>query len=57
MCLGLIDKHLAKLERPSRDKHSSLLIGFANYNCNKFYNVGPRRRDCTSFFAVTGDVE
>ncbi len=29
-----------KLERPARDKHSSLLQTFLNCGCKKFYNTG-----------------
>jgi len=27
--------------RPAIDKHSSLLQTFVNYECKKFYNIGP----------------
>jgi hypothetical protein len=30
-----------RLERLSRDKHSSLLRSLANYDRKKFYNIGP----------------
>jgi hypothetical protein len=30
------------LERPAKDKRSSLLRIFVNYGCIKFYNIGPR---------------
>ncbi len=33
--------HETKLERLSRDKHSSLLRTFVNYGRKKFYNIGP----------------
>jgi hypothetical protein len=28
------------LEKPARDKHSSLLQAFINYGLKKFYNIG-----------------
>ncbi len=34
-------KYLTRLERPPRDKHSSLLQSFINYGCLKFYTNGP----------------
>ncbi len=37
---GPTRKHQARLEKPARDKHSSLLQTFANYRCKKFYNIG-----------------
>ncbi len=30
------------LERPAKDKHSSLLRKFLNYGRKKFYNIGPK---------------
>jgi hypothetical protein len=30
------------LERPAKDKHSSLIQKFVNYGLKKFYNIGPR---------------
>ncbi len=38
---GLTHKHLTRLERLARDKHSSLLRKSANYGCKKFYSTGP----------------
>ena len=35
---GLTHIHLTKLERPARDKHSSLLQNLSNYGRKKFYN-------------------
>jgi hypothetical protein len=44
---GLTLQHYARLERPARDTHSSLLHLFSNYgpehkhyNAQKFYNIG-----------------
>ena len=37
---GLTHKH-TWLERPAREKHSSLLRTSENYICKKFYNIGP----------------
>ncbi len=31
-----------KLERPTREKHSSLIWKTVNYDSKKFYNTGPR---------------
>jgi hypothetical protein len=36
---GLTQKHLTRLERLSKDKHSSLLQTFENYGLKKFYNI------------------
>jgi hypothetical protein len=36
---GLLRKHDTRLERPARDKHSSLLPTFVNCVCKKFYNT------------------
>ncbi len=30
-----------RLERLARDKHSSLLLTLVNYECKKFFNIGP----------------
>ncbi len=52
--LGLTYKHYAILERPAKDKHSSLLRTFENYGCKKFcktglyYNVLKRAGDASS---------
>ncbi len=35
-------KQKTKLERPVRNKHSSLLRKFRNHGQKKFYNIGPR---------------
>jgi hypothetical protein len=35
-------KHWTSLERPARDKHSSLSQNFVNYGRKKFYSIGPR---------------
>jgi len=37
-----INKHWTKLERLARDKHSSLLRTFVNYDRKLFYNIEPR---------------
>jgi hypothetical protein len=42
---GFTHKHCTRLERLARDKHSSLLRKFVNYNCKKFYNIGPRLQE------------
>jgi hypothetical protein len=34
---GLIQKHLTRLERPARSKHSSLLGPFVSYKENKVF--------------------
>jgi hypothetical protein len=39
----LTHKHESRLERPARDKHSSLLGTFVIYDHNKFHNTSPRR--------------
>ncbi len=39
---GLSYKHWTRLERLVRDKHSSLLRKFVNYDRKEFYNIGPR---------------
>jgi hypothetical protein len=36
---GLTHKHKAELERPPKDKHSSLLRKFVNCGHKKFYNT------------------
>ncbi len=33
--------HRTRLEKPARDKRSSLLRTFVNYARKKFYNIGP----------------
>ncbi len=38
---GLPHKHRARLERFIRDKHTSMLQTFVNYNWKRFYNIGP----------------
>ncbi len=38
---GLTYKLLTRLERPARDKRPSLVCPFINYDCGKFYNIGP----------------
>ncbi len=40
---GLAHKHQTKLERLAKNKHSSLLRKFVNYEEKKFYNIGPRK--------------
>jgi hypothetical protein len=40
-------KHLTKLEKLARDKHSSLLRRFVNYG-KKSYNIRPRRDAVTN---------
>jgi hypothetical protein len=37
-----VPKHLTRLERAVRDKHSRLLRKSVNYGRNKFYDTGPR---------------
>ncbi len=49
---GLIHKHYTRLERPARDKHSSLVQTFVNYGRKKFYKVGP----LSLFDAVTAQT-
>ncbi len=44
--LGKASKHLTRLERLAKDKHSSLLQAFVNYDRKKFYNIGPKSRIC-----------
>ncbi len=41
---NLTQKHLNKLERFARDKHSSLLQIFIYYGCKKLYIIGPSVR-------------
>jgi hypothetical protein len=36
VALGLNHKHLTRLERPAKDKHSSLLQTVINYGCKSF---------------------
>ncbi len=43
---ALLEKHQTCLEKPARDKHSSLVRKFVNYGREEFYIVGP-----CSFFA------
>ncbi len=38
---GLTHKHWTKLERPGRDKHSSLFRNSVNYSRKKLYKIGP----------------
>ncbi len=38
---GLTQKNYTKVERPAKDKHSSLLRTFVNYVHTTFYNIGP----------------
>jgi len=38
---SLTHQHETKLERPARDKHSSLLDTFVNYRCKRFMTLGP----------------
>jgi hypothetical protein len=38
---GFTRKQKAMLERPARDKHSSLLDPFLNYSLKNSYNIGP----------------
>ncbi len=42
-CCSFIHKQLTRLERPSKDKHSSLLRIFINYKRKRFHNIGPRK--------------
>jgi hypothetical protein len=39
---GLAHKHLTRLERLDKDKHSSLFRKSVNYDRKKFYSTGPR---------------
>ncbi len=39
---NLVQKHLTRLERLARGKHSSLLRKSVNYGRNKFYSTGPK---------------
>jgi hypothetical protein len=39
--LNITLRHLTTLERPTRDKRSSLLRTFINYDRTMFYNTGP----------------
>ncbi len=43
---SLTQKHQTRLERPSSDRHSSLLQTLINHRCKKFYNILPC--PCTS---------
>ncbi len=38
---GLTNKYLTRLERFAKDKHSTLLRIFKNYDRKKFYNISP----------------
>jgi hypothetical protein len=39
-----------RLERLARDKHSSLLRKFVNYEPDKFHNIGPRVQSYKTFY-------
>jgi hypothetical protein len=39
---GLAHKHLTRLEKLARDKHSSLLQKSVKYSSYKFFSTGPR---------------
>ncbi len=41
------------LERPNRDKHSSLILKYVNYGRKNFYNNGSSRRCCKTLLPVT----
>ncbi len=43
-CSGLTRKHLTRLERLARDKHSSLLQKSKKYGHNKFNRIGLRAK-------------
>ncbi len=40
--MGFTYKHLTRLEKVARDKHSSLSRTFVNYTDKKIYNILPR---------------
>jgi hypothetical protein len=46
VCSGLSRKNKTVLERPARDKHSSLFCLIVNYKEIKFYKIGP---SCLTF--------
>ncbi len=48
--LGLAHKQQTRLEKFARDKHSSLLQKFVNYEQKKFYNIGPRSHLSSYFY-------
>ncbi len=45
--VGLTCKHMTRLERPAKDKHSSLSQTLVNYGRKEFYNVDVRSRSRT----------
>ncbi len=52
-------KPTARLERPARDKHSSILQTFINYGRKKFYNAGSGACTIKLFYGrikLPGDV-
>ncbi len=49
---GLTHKHWTILEKPARDKHSSLLRAFVNYGLKKFYNTGPKVQSFKTFYSI-----
>ncbi len=46
---GLTRKHYTRLDRPGRDKHSSLLRILVIYVCKTLYNIGSRPSDWPDF--------
>jgi hypothetical protein len=50
---GITRKHLARLEKPARGKHSSLLLMLVNYCRKKFFNtLGPADDEEKVFYAI-----
>ncbi len=49
---GLTCKHVTRLERLARDKHSRLLRKYVNYVRKKFYSTGPGAAIIKLFTAV-----
>jgi hypothetical protein len=48
---SLTCKHKIRLEKFTRDKHSSLLEKFVNYSPKKLYNIDTRGQYYTNFFS------
>jgi hypothetical protein len=48
----LTQKHYIKLQRPPRNKHSSLLRKFVIYGCKKYYNIVPWGQCCIKLLSV-----
>jgi hypothetical protein len=46
---GLTRKHYTRLDRPGRDKHSSLLRILVSYGGKTLYNIGSRPSDWPDF--------